>query len=128
MTAVKEWPLPVKRKAFQLYLQRYPSPEISRRTGASAGTIRRWTSREKWFDIRDTMPLNLDAVARDLVRDSLTCLSGAIRTSSKLLTHIEGQLDAQDASEGTQIDSAILADLASALKDSADVLLRVFNK
>ena len=116
--------------------------------------MRRWSSRERWFNYRDAAALNLDEVAKDLISDTLKTLNTAVRVSSKLLSRIETQLDEsmsprpletnpsgdvakaqsdivtqeQSNSVTKPLSSKDLATLATALKDSSEVLLRVFDK
>ena len=166
---VQEWPQPVKRKCFELYLQRYSAPEIQRRTTVPANTVYRWVVHENWGQHRAETVLDLSAIARDLVTDTIKTLNTAVRVASKVLSRIEAQLDEptppsgckcpsdrfvqsklnagteQQSNLATELPSNLatepqsnqapkslapkdLAVLATALKDSSEVLLRVFDK
>lgn len=145
---VQEWPQPIKRKCFELYLQRYSAPEIQRRTTVPANTIYRWVVHEDWGRHRAETVLDLSAIARDLVTDTIKTLNTAVRVASKVLSRIEAQLDETtppsasecpsdrfvqsklnaDTQQQSHLSPSDLATLASSLKDTSDVLLRVFDK
>lgn len=142
---VREWPLPIKRRCFELFLQRYTTAEIERRTGVPRTTQFRWSGEEKWGEYRANIRLDLDAVAKELLHDTLKTLNTAVRTASKLLSRIEAQLDETTpprpletnpsgselcdvAKQQSNLSPSDLATLASSLKDTSDVLLRVFDK
>ena len=119
---VREHPLPTKRKAFQLYLQRYNVDQISEATGVPSCTIYGWSTRDEWSSHRDKVTVNYDSIADDMFQDAVKALHSSLRIVEKTNRRVESLLDAGE------LVPAELCDLATAFNRTADILLRVLGR
>lgn len=117
-----------------MYFLKYPIKEISKKTGVPVCTITGWAYRERWNEIRDSTVTDIHAEAQSVIESALHGTCNALRVASRVLQRVEATLDASetsDAREGPKNasdEAQALSALASAVKDAADVLLRVFGK
>lgn len=151
---VVQWPAPVKRKCFQMYMQNYTAPQIEKATGVPASTIYDWSRRthrgKSWSSIRRATVTDYEEEARSVIGTAIQGLDKAVKASCRILDHLEGTLghgsDAPtpprppygaleskcQSSEVTPPQSPLepkdLESLANALASVSSVLLRVFGK
>lgn len=142
----RQWPKKIKDKCFDMFVQGYTAPEIEKVTGVPANTLYAWSGDNvhrncgNWQSIRREAVTDYRARVVNMLQSASATLCQSITVASKILNRIECQLDSSMPSSGLEttpseakplsnlVPPVALADLAKALRDSSDVLLRIFDK
>ena len=111
------------KRALELYLQRYPHEEITKRTGIHKSALERWITAGDWANAREDLATSLRKLVESRGEEIASLLATSLRVHAKLLLRIEEKLDA-----GEDLRADELERLATAFNRTCDFLLRLLGQ
>jgi uncharacterized protein YjcR len=119
---VRNHPIPLRKKAFEMYLDRYTAPEIERKLSIPADTFYGWCSQYGWSQLRDEVTVDFSDVVTKRREKLYHLLEQTLRIASKLNSQVEALLDAG------QLPPKELCDTATAFQRNCDTILRMAGR